>query len=187
MGRRRRLCSAAARRETRRTWPNLAVRGSNRPVLGSGVTYRACVVHLGSKRSSGGLGWGSSTARAARWQRGSPGLAWSGPYGAPRANTTSAEGMAGLGLLTKGWSGWGVTQVAPAARSGSGRGWSFAVRAALGSSGLGSPRIKVPRCCRSGTQSGRAGTSMAARKPAAAQLTGDEFGSKIRVKRGAAG
>ena len=38
---------------------------------------------------------------------GSPGLAWSGPYGAPRANTTSAEGMAGLGLLTKVWSGWG--------------------------------------------------------------------------------
>ena len=74
---------------------------------GSGVTYRARAVHLGPKRSSGRLGWGSSTARAARWQRGSPGLAGSGPYGAPRANTSSAKGMAGLGLLTKVWSGWG--------------------------------------------------------------------------------
>ena len=49
----RRRCAGA-----RRTWPNVAVRGSNRPVLGSGVTYRARVVHLGSKRSSGRLGWG---------------------------------------------------------------------------------------------------------------------------------
>src|SRR6185503_4563264 len=35
------------------------------------------------------------------------GLAGSGPYVAPRVNTSSAKGMAGLGLLTKVWSGWG--------------------------------------------------------------------------------
>ena len=65
----RRRCAGA-----RRTWPNVAVRGSNRPVLGSGVTYRARVVHLGSKRSSGRLGWGSprrgaDCAAAHRWRR----------------------------------------------------------------------------------------------------------------------
>ena len=117
----------------------------------------ARVVHWGTQGGGAGLRAWSSTARAVRWQRSSPGLAWSGPYGAPWANTSSAKkGWRGLGCLPRFGPGGGVTQVAPAARFGSGRGWSFAVRAALGSSGLGSPRIKVPRCCRSGTRSGRA-------------------------------
>ena len=54
--------------EARRTWPNLAVRGSNRPVFGSGVTYGARVVHLGSKQSSGRLG--AALAWAAAGPRG---------------------------------------------------------------------------------------------------------------------
>jgi len=103
-GTRRRLCSAAG---DRRSAAILGFPGSISTRLRPRSIYMAWVVLLGSKRSSGRLGWGSSTARAARWQRGSPGLAGSGPYVAPRANTSSAKGMAGLGLLTKGWSGWG--------------------------------------------------------------------------------
>ena len=67
----------------------------------------ARVVHWGTQGGGAGLRAWSSTARAVRRQRSSPGLAWSGSYGAPRANTSSAKGMAGLGLLTKVWSGWG--------------------------------------------------------------------------------
>ena len=40
-------------------------------------------------------------------RRVSPVLAWSGSYGAPRAKTSSEKGMAGLGVLTKVWSGRG--------------------------------------------------------------------------------
>ena len=66
----------------------------------------ACVVHWGTQGGGAGLRAWSSTARAVRRQRSSSGLAWSGSYGAPRANTSSTKGMAGLGVLTKVWSGW---------------------------------------------------------------------------------
>ena len=56
----RRRCAGA-----RQTWPNVAVQGSNRPVFGSGVTYGACVVHLGSKRSSVRLGAARAASAAA--------------------------------------------------------------------------------------------------------------------------
>ena len=40
-------------------------------------------------------------------RRVSPVLAWSGSYGAPRVKASSEKGMAGLGVLTKVWSGRG--------------------------------------------------------------------------------
>ena len=42
--------------ETHWSTPFPALRGSFRPVLGSGVVSAACVIHLGSKRGSGLLG-----------------------------------------------------------------------------------------------------------------------------------
>ena len=67
----------------------------------------ARVVHWGTQGGGAGLRAWSSTARAVRRQGSSSRLAWSGSYGAPRANTSSAKGMAGLGVLTKVWSGRG--------------------------------------------------------------------------------
>ena len=67
----------------------------------------ARVVHWGTQGGGAGLRAWSSTARAVRRQRSSPGLAGSSSYGAPWAKTSSVKGMARLGVLTRVWSGRG--------------------------------------------------------------------------------
>ena len=98
------LCSAAASSPEKGF---LGLPSSVWIAVGCKRASAARVVHWGTQGGGAGLRAWSSTARAVRWQRSSPGLAGSGPYVAPRANTSSAKGMAGLGLLTKVWSGWG--------------------------------------------------------------------------------
>ena len=78
---RQRPSSAEALRGSSPDLAKLGRPGSNRPVFGSGVTYGARVVHLGSKPSSGRLG--AAPAWAAAGPRGgdSPARAFWAPEG----------------------------------------------------------------------------------------------------------
>ena len=87
--------------QARRSSPNPALQGSNRPGLGSGMDYVACVIHLSSKEGVFGLGRGARW----RWRVCAAVLAGVRRAGHSRAGLSVQKGQEGTLMLTEVQSG----------------------------------------------------------------------------------